>query len=253
MKRTRYRPKLDKQFVATKDGYDVFTIDAFAVRNVAQPDEEFDNFATHNEFADLIPEGEIWISNRSFDAEGDFFIANAIARLNALEEGESADSAYTIGLNADRKLRAARTGIRYRAIGVLGTSPRSFMSESTWFSTMRSSRSRSRSSMGCECAGTSVTDSPRAARLRLPVGAKSEIWVEQALRRAELRYYVAHELHQRRLMRGGGMEYDKAHDAVQKMDSIYADPKRRSFPGLSRRRSANQNSTAGPVLSSSTM
>jgi hypothetical protein len=238
MKRKRFRPKLDKQFVATKDGYDIFTIDAFAVRNVAQPDEEFDNFATHNEFADLIPEGEIWISNRSFDTEGDFFIANAVARLNALEKGESVDSAYTIGLNADRKLRAARTGIRYRAHRrSRHISPKIYVQEyivledeefpiTVWIVD------------GLRVRSTYMTDYTEGGHGYVyPWVPKNEIWAERALHRAELPFIVAHEYIEHRLMRDEAMEYDKAHECCSEMEfDLRKSKERGSFPGLSRRR-----------------
>ena len=42
-------PPIRKNFVASHEGHDVYSIDASAIRNTAQPDEEFTNFATHNE------------------------------------------------------------------------------------------------------------------------------------------------------------------------------------------------------------
>ena len=127
----RFQPKLNKRFVATRDGYDIFSINPFAIRNLAQPDEEFDNFATHDEFPDIIPEGAVWINERVMRREGEFFIANAVARLNALEKGASEDSAYTIGLNADRKLRAGARGFATAPIDHRNASRHEFMSGNT--------------------------------------------------------------------------------------------------------------------------
>src|SRR5437764_15098767 len=103
--RRTFRPKLNKRFVATHEGYDVYTVNAFAVRDVAQPDEEFGNFATQEEFPDLIPAGEIWLSDRNLDPEGVFFIANALTRMKKKSEGVPEEAAYTAGLNVERRLR----------------------------------------------------------------------------------------------------------------------------------------------------
>lgn len=57
-----FDPKLNKKRVLTHADYTVYSVNGLAVRNIAQPDEEFGNFATREEFPDLIPKGEIWIS-----------------------------------------------------------------------------------------------------------------------------------------------------------------------------------------------
>ena len=51
----RFDPKLNKKRVLTHAEYTVYSVNGLAVRNVAQPDEEFGNFATPDEFPDLIP------------------------------------------------------------------------------------------------------------------------------------------------------------------------------------------------------
>src|ERR1041384_4376375 len=75
-----YTPKLNKRRVLTHTDYTVYAVNGYAVRDAAQPDEEFGNFATRDEFPDLIPEGEIWISEKLAEKEGVFFIANALTQ-----------------------------------------------------------------------------------------------------------------------------------------------------------------------------
>ncbi len=115
MKKHRCNPRLNKRLVDTCDGYRVYSVNPFAIRNVAQPDEEFSNFAIREDFPDLIPDGEIWISQQHMAEEGRFFIANALARLKAQARGASETKAYEVGLNAEGKLRAQRSGVKYRA------------------------------------------------------------------------------------------------------------------------------------------
>src|SRR5438105_11405594 len=98
----RFDPPLKKKLVLEHSGLGVYAVDAFAVRNLAKPDEEFDNFATRDEFPGLIPAGEIWISHRTLATEGVFFIANALARLKALERGAEEGDAQQAGLEVDR-------------------------------------------------------------------------------------------------------------------------------------------------------
>src|SRR4051794_36857148 len=76
---TRRRPPLHKRRLFTHGDYTVFAVDPLAVRDMSQGDEEFGNFAVHDEFPRTIPKNEIWITDRIADEEGIFFIANAVA------------------------------------------------------------------------------------------------------------------------------------------------------------------------------
>jgi hypothetical protein len=93
MARHRYYPQLHKRWVLTHTDYTVYSVNGYTVRNVARPDEEFGNFATRDEFPDLIPEGEVWISQKLAQKEGVFFIANALTRLERQASGASPDRA----------------------------------------------------------------------------------------------------------------------------------------------------------------
>ena len=107
-----YKPKLHKRLVLSHADYTVYSVNAFAVRNVAQPDEEFGNFATQEEFQNLIPKGEIWIAEKSMDAEGLFFIANALTRLQDAEREITAMVEYLLEqlkLIQDQAARDAET------------------------------------------------------------------------------------------------------------------------------------------------
>src|SRR5437660_12135422 len=78
MGKYHFDPKLNKKRVLTHAECTVYSVNGLAVRNVAQPDEEFGNFATQDDFPDLIPKGEIWISAKLAPKDGIFFIANAL-------------------------------------------------------------------------------------------------------------------------------------------------------------------------------
>src|SRR5205823_11391159 len=91
-----YHPKLHKKRVLSHADYTVYSVNGFAVRNVAQPDEEFGNFATRDEFPNLIPKAEIWISEKLAPKEGVFFIANALTQ-QARQAAGASDKAYDDG------------------------------------------------------------------------------------------------------------------------------------------------------------
>src|SRR5438552_7941245 len=113
MTQNRFDPKLNKKRVLAHAEYTVYSVSAFAVRNVAQPDEEFGNFATCDEFPNLIPPREIWISEKLAPKEGIFFIANALTQM-ARQAAGATDKAEEDGLKVERLLREKINGIRYR-------------------------------------------------------------------------------------------------------------------------------------------
>jgi hypothetical protein len=233
-----YRPRLNKRFIETRDGYDCYSVNAFAVRNLAEPNEEFTNFATRDDFPNLIPDGEIWIASRLVPREGEFFMTNAVARLKALEAGASKDTAYTIGLNAERKVRARRTGLEYRAgrphkhipgklyvAGYLAL-PDERGPVEVWVVDGMLVRCMYRTDFAEGGHGYVYDWCP-----------KSEVWVETDLDRAEMPFIVAHEFVERRLMRDEGLDYERAHRVASEVEFDLRKPDRRKdLPGLSRRR-----------------
>src|SRR5438270_11960194 len=113
MARYHFDPKLNKKRILVHADYTVYSVNGFAVRNVAQPDEEFGNFATQDEFSDLIPKGEIWISQKLAPKEGVFFIADALTQLMLQADGVKPDKAYDEGLNVERLLREKLNGVEF--------------------------------------------------------------------------------------------------------------------------------------------
>jgi hypothetical protein len=84
------------------------------VRNVAQRDEEFGNFATKYKFPDPIPKAEIWISEKLVTEEGVFFIANALTQLKRQADGLTPENAYDEGIEVERFLREKLHGVQFR-------------------------------------------------------------------------------------------------------------------------------------------
>src|SRR5437899_8174247 len=104
MSLNHFAPKLHKKRLLSHADYTVYSVNALAVRNLAQPDEEFGNFATKDDFPNLIPKGEIWISQKLAPKEGIFFIANALTQQKRQRDGGAADTAYDDGIEVERLL-----------------------------------------------------------------------------------------------------------------------------------------------------
>ena len=212
MPERHFRPPLDKRFIATHEGYDVYSVNAFAIRNFAEPDEEFTNFATHDDFPHLIAKKQIWITEKLFAREGLYFLADALTDLKRKAAGASEETASRAGLEAERALREQMTGLRFRhgrphrrvperihiqpyltlhdpefAIHVWiidGFLPRCYYK-------------------------TDYTEGGHG--YVYPWVPKNEIWIEQALDRQELAFIVTHEYLELRLMRDKGVDYDSVH------------------------------------------
>jgi hypothetical protein len=215
----RFHPKLNKHFVVNHEGWDVYSVDASVVRNIALPDEEFSNFVTHLEFPGLIPKGEIWLGEKNLNKEGIFFIANALVHMKAKKEGIPDEKAYTAGLNVERSLREKLTGLKFRAGRPHKRVPRELYVDryitlfdakfaiAVWLVDGNMVRSLYK---------TDYTEGGHGYVYRwVP---RQEIWIEKDLDRWELPYIVSHEYLELRLMRDEGIDYDTAHEICSKVE-----------------------------------
>ncbi len=216
---THYSPKLNKRRVLTHTEYSVYTVNGFAVRDAAQPDEEFGNFATRDDFPDLIPEGEIWISEKLSAKEGVFFIANALAQQARQSAGGSPDCAYEDGLEVERHLREKINGIEFRDGKPHRQVPRDIYLEP--YTTLPDPEGEVRvwlvdGNLARSYYKTDYTEGGHGyVYAWVP---RPEIWVEDGVDRREVPYIVSHEYLERRLMRDEGIDYDTAHEICSKVE-----------------------------------
>jgi hypothetical protein len=219
LKKSHSRTRLNKRFIVTHEGWDVYSVDPSTLRTVAQPDEEFGNFATREEFPNLIPEGEIWIGNRNLDREGVFFIADALLRMKEKANGSPDERAYTASLNLERCLREKLNGLKFGAgrphkrvppelyIDDYITLPDQRFPINVWLVDGNIVRSLYK---------TDYTEGGHGYVYRwVP---KQEIWVEKDLDRWELPFIISHEYLELRLMRDKGIDYDTAHEICSKVE-----------------------------------
>jgi hypothetical protein len=218
MGRNHFEPKLNKKRVLSHADYTVYSVNGLAVRNVAKPDEEFGNFATRDEFADLIPAGEIWISEKLAPREGVFFIANALTQCKRKAEGAT-DKAYDDGLAVERMLREKLNGVEFRDGKPHKRVPDAIYLESytvlpdpegpvkVWVVDGNLVRSYYK---------TDYTEGGHG--YVYPWVPRPEIWIEDGVDYRELPFIVSHEYLERRLMRDEELDYDTAHEICSRVE-----------------------------------
>jgi hypothetical protein len=218
MRMSHFNPKLNKRRVLAHEDWSVYSVNGFAVRNVARPDEEFGNFAMQSEFPDLIPKGEIWISEKLAAGEGVFFIANALTRCKRAADGAT-DKAYDEGLEVERMLREKLNGLEFRNGKAHKHVPELIYLEDyfvladpkenvhVWI--IDGNRARSYYKTDYTEGGHGVV---------YPWVPWGEIWIEHGVDRREVPFIVCHEYLERRLMRDEGLEYDRAHEICSRAE-----------------------------------
>lgn len=218
MSRYHFDPKLNKKRVLTHTDFTVYAVNGLAVRNVAQPDEEFGNFATTDEFPDLIPRGEVWISEKLAAREGVFFIANALTRL-ARQAAGATEKAYDEGLEVERSLRERITGLAFRDGKPHARVPSEIYLEE--YITLPDPQGPVvvwliRGDLARNYYKTDYTEGGHG--YVYPWVPKPEIWIEDGVDRREVPFIVCHEYLERRLMRDAGLEYDPAHETCSAVE-----------------------------------
>jgi hypothetical protein len=214
----RYDPKLNKTKYLVHADCTVYTVNGFAVRNASKADEEFGNFATRDEFPDAIGTREVWVSEKLAPREGVFFAANALTRLARVAAG-ALDAAYEAGLEAERDLREAINGVEFRDgkphrrvpdelyLAEYVTLPDPKGDVTVWLVDGNLARSYYK---------TDYTQGGHA--YVYPWVPKPQVWVEDGTDHREIPFVVCHEYLERRLMRDGGLEYDRAHEIASALE-----------------------------------
>ena len=211
--------KLDKRLVMAHDDWEIYTVDASVVRNVARHDEEFGNFATQEEFKDLIPRGEIWLGEKSFPREGICFVVNALTRLGSKQRGASEERAYDAGIAAERELRERLTGRTFR-----DGKPHARPPEEIYVDRYVELDDHQFSIDVWRIDGHVVrsfykTDYTEGGHGYVyPWVPKRQIWIEEGIDAWELPFVICHEYIELRLMRDVGLDYDRAHAICSKME-----------------------------------
>jgi len=218
MTKNHFDPKLHKRRVLAHADCTVYSVNGFAVRNAARPDEEFGNFATQDEFPDLIPKGEVWISEQLCAREGVFFIANALTQLKRQADGAT-DKAYDDGLEVERHLREKLNGVAFRDGKPHKQVPEAIYLEQ--YITLDDPQGPVRvwridGNLARSYYKTDYTEGGHG--YVYPWVPRPEIWIEDGVDRREMPFILAHEYTERRLMRDEGLDYDTAHEISSRVE-----------------------------------
>jgi hypothetical protein len=214
----RYDPKLNKKRYLTHADCTVYTVNGLAVRNASRADEEFGNFATHDEFPDVIGAREVWVSEKLAPREGVFFAANALTHLARVAAGAT-DRAYDDGIEAERGLREAVTGVAFR-----DGKPHKRVPDELYlgeYVTLPDPKG----AVGVRLVDGNLarsyykTDYTQGGHhFVYPWVPGPQIWVEDGTDHREIPFVVCHEYLERRLMRDAGLGYDRAHQIASALE-----------------------------------
>jgi hypothetical protein len=209
---TARAPGIHKKHAVTLCDYRIFTVDAFGVRESSPEAEEFTLVGTREEYASVIPGGEVWISRRHFPREGIFLMAHALARLGARRRGLSEEEADEAGLDAERAVRRDLTGEEFR-----DGKPHRHVPEKLYdhlYTTIPDPEGPIKAWLidGLLVRCWYQTDYAEGGHFVVyPWVPKGEIWLEKVCDPREQPYIAAHEYLELRMMRDGGLEYEDAH------------------------------------------
>lgn len=214
----RYDPKLNKKRYLVHADCTLYTVNGLAVRNASQQDEEFGNFATHDEFPDVIGEREVWISEKLAAREGVFFTANALTYLAKVAAGAT-DRGYDAGIEAERALREAVNGVEFRDGRPHKRVPDElYLSEYLTLPDPKGTVSV-RLVDGNLARSYYKTDYTQGGHGYVyPWVPKFQIWVEDGTDHREIPFVVCHEYLERRLMRDAGLGYNRAHEIASALE-----------------------------------
>jgi hypothetical protein len=214
----RFEPKLNKKRLFTHADFTIFTVNGLSVRNASLGDEEFGNFATHDEFPDVIGKNEVWISEKIASEEGIFFIANALTYLARKAVGAT-EKAYDDGIKVERVLRESINGVEFR-----DGKPHKQVPETIYKKEYITLPDPKGPVVVWLVDGNLVrsyykTDYTQGGHGYVyPWVPKQQIWVEDGADHREIHFIVCHEYLERRLMRDKGFTYNHAHEIASQLE-----------------------------------
>ncbi|MFO0927280.1 MAG: hypothetical protein U0736_09600 [Gemmataceae bacterium] len=219
MKTHHYQPALRKRRAFDHAEVRFYAVNSYAVRDATRVDEEFGNFGTHAEFPDLVPDGEVWISEKLVPREGPFFLANALTRFRQTAAGRSEEPAYQAGIDVERVLRERINGVEFR-----DGKPHRKVPEAIYLKQYLTLNDPQGPVEVWLVDGNLVrsyykTDYTQGGHAYVyPWIPRGQIWVETGVDRREVPFVICHEYTERRLMRDARLDYDTAHPICSRME-----------------------------------
>lgn len=209
------KDKVEKEELGNYGGYEVYLVNEEKIRNLKLADEEFTNFAIHNQFPSLIPKDEIWLGEEVSECERKFFINNAVKLYNLINSGVDISEAYDKALKYEKSLREKFDGIKPRGATSEDNPPKELYVEeygkindiTVWIVNGEIARDLYKTDY-CEGGHGYV----------YPWIPKDEIWIEKDIEEDEIPYILHHEYIELKLMRDKDMDYEDAHEIAAKKE-----------------------------------
>ncbi len=208
---------VNKKYIGSFRGLRIYLVDDFAIRNLGFKDEEFTDSANHEDFPNLVPKGEIWVSKRLSPTERSLHIYTSWSILDLIRKGYSKDDAYDIAIRIERAEREKRTGVQTSEMEkekVHSLLRDKFMEipdpEETinvWLVD------------GDQIRNFLKTDYTEGGHGYVyPWCPNNAIIIEETLSLNEIPYILIHEYSEMVLMRDFGLDYDKAHQIASTIE-----------------------------------
>jgi hypothetical protein len=195
--------------------FTVWVVDGRYIRN--HMDKEFTNFGQHYQF-DFIPENEFWVDKEGKQGEKKFFVDSMLLMNRLMAEGISHKEAvrrtdiFEMGEREKSKHLKEKIKLKEYPEKLLNSIHTQFLKEysknvKVWIVN------------GEEVRGLFFVDFTQGGHGYVyPFIPKDEVWIDDDLDKAEIKLVLLHELHERRLMAKGKINYDTAHERSSKVE-----------------------------------
>ena len=204
-------PNIKKKFLRLQDGYEIYTVDEDAIRNISLCSEEFTNWGIHEDIrlSNLIPEDEVWVSEEYNENEREKYIETAITVSRSVKSGMSFNDAYNNAIEKEREERELENQtncdnvpdkVYVRSLGDIVIDEDEFTLS------------------GFLVDGDFVRDHFKTDFVEgahgyvFPWIPKDEVWIESNLKEEDVRFVMFHEVFELLMMRDFNMPYERAHD-----------------------------------------
>jgi hypothetical protein len=221
---------VEKKYLRDYMGYKVYLVDEYAIRDMSRPLQEFTNFGTSEQFPELIPADEIWVSDSYNDDEVSSYVDTAAIYKNMVRLGIPFGRAYNIAIGREKVLRERRRN-------AVGGCP--------WSTNEKPSRDDIYVEKMRDIDGVTVwivdgdvlrdcfkTDFVEGGHGYVyPWIPNDEIWIEDEVDQPEREAILLHEYVELVKMRDDGWDYSEAHEEAGRREFEYRQQNRKAAMG----------------------
>jgi hypothetical protein len=211
---------INKTYIETIGNQKLYWVDELEIRNSSESGEEFSNYGMPEDFPNMIPENEIWFSNRIKQIEYPFLKDEALNRIKYENQGMNPNDAY------DKAIQEAKSE-RIKYLKTLLSHPENTNKKAFTDIYIKRLKSNMTKLNVFLVNGTAVRDYYKTDFVEgghgyvydfVPI---NEIWIEDEVPMNERILILLHELYERYLMKYKGFDYLKAHNAASKLEWKY--------------------------------